>query len=133
MHIRKIRTKLLLPVFVVLALTSALGVWALNGGVSALVLDQLTTTNEILNRGLEESTAAKMQAINGNIQRMSNRALEEAVILANMPGVADAYRLAHEGDLDDENDPFLSRRVNSYDRHLSLLLPHLSRQWVLMS
>jgi len=106
MHIRKIRTKLLLPVFVVLALTSALGVWALNGGVSALVLDQLTTTNEILNRGLEESTAAKMQAINGNIQRMSNRALEEAVILANMPGVADAYRLAHEGDLDDENDPF---------------------------
>lgn len=106
MQIRNIRTKLLLPVFVVLILTSVLGVWALNGGVSALVTDQLMTTKEILNRGLEESTAAKMQAINGNIQRMSNRALEEAVVLSNMPGVIEAYHLAHQGQLNDESDPF---------------------------
>lgn len=106
MHIRKIRTKLLLPVFVVLILTSVLGVWALNGGVSALVTDQLMTTKEILNRGLEEGAAAKMQAINGNIQRMSNRALGEAVVLANIPGVVEAYRLAHQGQLNDENDSF---------------------------
>lgn len=106
MHIRKIRTKLLLPVFVVLILVSILGVWALNGGVSALVADQLTTTQNIMNRALEENTAAKVQDINGNIQRMGNKALEQAVVLSNMPGVLEAYQLAHQGDLDVESDLF---------------------------
>ncbi|OQY22246.1 MAG: hypothetical protein B6I37_07490 [Desulfobacteraceae bacterium 4572_35.2] len=106
MQIKKIRTKLLLPVFIVLILVSILGVWALNGGVSALVVDQLTTTQDIMNRTLEENTAAKVQDINGNIQRMANKALEQAVVLSNMPGVLEAYQLAHQGDLDAENDLF---------------------------
>lgn len=105
MRVRKIRTKFLFPVFGVLIFASVLGLWAMKGAISNLVDSQLQTTQQLTERSLVENTTAKVQDINGNIERMGKKALEQAALLTRVPGVIDAYQLAHSGDLNDETDP----------------------------
>jgi len=104
MRVKKIRTKFLLPVFGVLIFAFVVGMFGMKNAITSLVDSQLQTTQQLSERSLVSNTAAKVQDINGNIDRMGRKALEQAAILSQTPGVIDAYRLAHSGNLNDESD-----------------------------
>jgi len=104
MRVKKIRTKFLLPVFGVLIFAFVVGMFGMKNAITTLVDSQLQTTQQLSERSLVAHTAAKVQDIYGNIDRMGRKALEQAAILSLTPGVEGAYRLAHSGDLNDESD-----------------------------
>nr|WP_320050981.1 methyl-accepting chemotaxis protein [uncultured Desulfuromonas sp.] len=105
MRVKKIRTKFLLPVFGVLIFAFVVGMFGMKNAITTLVDSQLQTTQQLSERSLAANTSAKVEDINGNIDRMGRKALEQAAILSQVPGVVDAYRLAHSGDLNNESDP----------------------------
>ncbi len=104
MRVKKIRTKFLLPVFGVLIFAFVVGMFGMKNAITSLVDSQLQTTQQLSERSLAANTAAKIEDINGNIERMGRKALEQAAILSHICGVTEAYQLAHQGDLNDERD-----------------------------
>ncbi|MBN2645036.1 MAG: HAMP domain-containing protein [Desulfuromonadaceae bacterium] len=103
--IRKIRTKFLLPIFAILIVSFAGGLWALNVAIDYLVKSQLATTQNLAMDAIEKSATEKRKNIESDIQRLGQKALEQAAILARMPGVEQAYQLALSGNISDEQDP----------------------------
>lgn len=107
MKFRTIRAKLLLPIFTVLILASVAGLLTLQPAISDMMNAQLDSTRQLSDATLKNTAAAKIKEINGNIERIAQKALEQASILASTPGVVDAYQLAYRGDIHAEADPDL--------------------------
>ena len=103
-RIRSIRTKFLLPIFVILIVSFGGGIVALIQSVEGLMANQMETTQQLNLAGIEANAEAKRTDIYGNIDRMGHKALELAAMAASAPGVEAAYALALSGNPADEAD-----------------------------
>lgn len=103
-RIRSIRTKFLLPIFVILIVSFGGGIVALIRSVEGLMANQMETTRQLNLAGIEANAEAKRTDIYGNIDRMGHKALELAAMAASAPGVEAAYALALSGNPADEAD-----------------------------
>lgn len=68
-RIRSIRTKFLLPIFVILIVSFGGGIVALIQSVEGLMANQMETTRQLNLAGIEANAEAKRTDIYGNIDR----------------------------------------------------------------
>ncbi|WP_052464956.1 methyl-accepting chemotaxis protein [Geoalkalibacter subterraneus] len=101
----KIRNKFLVPVTLTLVLTCLAGYFALQWSLRNLVTRQVENAEQILDRSVQSAAESKIEEIYANIERMGQKALEQAAPVSRMPQVVEAYEFAHSGNMDDEASP----------------------------
>ncbi len=101
----KIRTKFILPIILCLVVSGLLGGIFLNSTFTDLIHKQMASTKELNQNALETAAQNKIAEIYNNIDRAGKKALEQASFFTQIPAVVEAYQLAAQGNIDDENDP----------------------------
>ena len=102
----RIRTQFILPIATSLLVGAVIGGVFLDAMVGRLVEQQVETAERMMRSDLDAAVTTRVGEINGNIRRIARKALEEAALFSRLPEVVEAYRIAHQGDIDNEADPY---------------------------
>jgi methyl-accepting chemotaxis protein len=94
----KLRTKFVLPLFVTVVFLGLLG--------GLLIRNQLTDFQGQLLRSIAEE---KSREVTTAIATLATQGLEKAALFARRTDVVKAFELAHNGNLNDENDPLMQQ------------------------
>ncbi len=101
----KLRTKVFVPVAILVLLTGTVGLFFVNKTVNDLIERQVANTEEKMWSTLEKNAKSEIQRIYSEIGKFGNKGKGEATFFTRLPQVLDAYELAMRGNIDDENDP----------------------------
>ncbi len=115
-----LKQKITLPILAAIFISGLLGYFVMHSQLSAL---RIHTHEDVV--------LAKKKEILSAIHLASQQAIEKAALFATLPNVIEAFELAHEGDISDENDPksqaareklrsILKDNLNSYE----IILPN---------
>jgi len=100
-----IRTKVLVPVLLLLALSFISALWLLNRIVGGMVEKEVSSTRTMIETLTADEARQRLKSLDNDINRVCNRALEVAASFARNGIVLKTYALAHTGNINDENDP----------------------------
>ncbi len=101
----KLKAKIILPSTVMILLTCLTGYLLFQNVISSLLDRRFEQTRTIYHDRFQSNAQTIYNSYNNDIDRMSQKALEEAAFFSRMPQVVEAYQLAHTGNIDDEADP----------------------------
>ena len=89
-----IKYKIFIPCLVSALVFGGFGYWYMSNRL-----------NELQTEFLSEIASGKADQIRSSIDMLATQAVEKAALFANIPEVVTAFRLAHNGNMEDENDP----------------------------
>ncbi|QEP42564.1 HAMP domain-containing protein [Ectothiorhodospiraceae bacterium BW-2] len=105
----RVQTKFQLPIILALLIGTVVIVLVLSAIIESLNNQQSETVDELITSGYQRADEKRMNEIYGKIDHIAQKALGEVAFFSQMPEVLSAYRLAHQGNMDDENDPTVQR------------------------
>lgn len=100
----KLRAKLLLPAVAILFLLSAVIGVGLKVALGYVLEHQHETSSALVGRSIEDQLQQYTESVDEAIDRLSDRALSQAAMLAMQPEVLAAYREANAGNINDPMD-----------------------------
>ncbi len=100
-----IRNKIILPTVVFFAVGVLLGFLFIDRDTDNLTEQQVETVAVIQQELMRAAAEERITSLYKGIDRLSQKALEQAAFFSKTPEVMEAYRIAHSGDINNENDP----------------------------
>ena len=101
----KIRTKLIIPTIFFITLFGLAAGYGINRMVGSNLERQIAESKTTLHHDMENDARNKITEIYATIDRIGRKALGQTALFVGNPEVIDAYKLAHTGNINDENDP----------------------------
>lgn len=101
----KIRDKFLIPLVTLIIVAVVITVFFVSNTVRKLVTEHNQHFTSYSLKTIAEQAQQRRQSIYASIDQMSKSALEIATLFTELPEVQQAYRIALQGDLNNENDP----------------------------
>jgi len=90
----KLGHKLFIPLILSVVILGGIGYWVVHGELK-----------EMQSYFSHKFAQNKAQELEHSIEILGRQALRQAALFASLPGVVQAFEKAHEGNIDDENDP----------------------------
>lgn len=104
-RLHSVLSKLITPVVIVLILLCLIGLAILRIPINRLESKEIEHLKKNQNSALNSSINEKFSEYTGMIDSIKERALEQAALFSNSPVVKKAYKMAYEGNINDEGDP----------------------------
>ncbi len=106
MHNLSIRLKIIFPIVIFLIIAMSTALFLLNNMVDQLQSQQSLSAKHLMTQTMSDSTKIKVADIYGVMQQIGSQAVEQVSSLASIPGVVDAFKTAHLGDMNRDVDPY---------------------------
>jgi len=100
-----IRTKITAPTVFFFILFGVIGALLVSRLITSTVREQVQHAQDAMFQSLKISSEEKIRELNNTIDRIANKALNEAALFSGSPEVISAYQVALSGNIDNEDDP----------------------------
>lgn len=119
----KLRTKLIIPVFSILIILGLLTGFFTQSVLSNIVDFVHDISKKRIYHQVEKSATEDISRIYEDIDRIGRRAMDQAFLFSEYPGVREAYQDAVMGNIDDESDPIVRDARNDLKRLIKPIIP----------
>jgi len=117
-----LKTKLFLPVVIVITLTAIVSMYFSKTAIENLMNLQIRQQEAVLQSEIKKIAEKQIGIIYNNINRIGKKALGQATLFSSLPQVQDAYQLALTGNIYDENDARLLKARNELRKFIKPIL-----------
>ena len=101
----RLRSKILFPVIGITLAVCAIGFTAVYSSVNSLINNNTAQARTLSDESIQNIIHERSQAYNGSVNQVAQEALELASLFSQQSQVIEAYQLAHQGDIEQANDP----------------------------
>ncbi|MEZ4550888.1 MAG: cache domain-containing protein [Desulfobacterales bacterium] len=105
----KLRTKIFVPVTVIILLVGMVSIFFINGNITSMVDRQVEAAEKNMWASLDKNAENEIQRIYREIKKFGQKGTAEATLFTSLPEVIAAYQLALTGNIDDEADPIVQK------------------------
>ncbi len=117
-----LKTKLLLPVVICVTLAAGVTFFLFSKIFSDIFADNISSLQTYQQKSVEDEFRSKTVDYNTFLKQIEKKALEEASLFSQVPAVQEAYAVALQGNIDDEEDPRTSEARNMLRKSLKPFL-----------
>jgi len=118
----KLRSKLFIPVIIFITLTAIGSVYFSQTIITRLVNHQIQRQEALLQSEIDNTAKKQIARIYNIINRIGKKALGQATLFSNLPGIQEAYLLALKGNIHDEKDATLLKARNALREYIKPVL-----------
>ncbi|MFP4549715.1 MAG: methyl-accepting chemotaxis protein [Spirochaetales bacterium] len=109
----RIRTKILLPVAILLSITAVSVSLVVSRSFLTASTSQAEVTETLLLQSLHDEVSATLEGVRRSVDDTERQALQQASLFSRLPNVVEAYRVAATGDMRDERSDASQRARES--------------------
>nr|MEE4267508.1 methyl-accepting chemotaxis protein [Candidatus Krumholzibacteria bacterium] len=100
-----LRNRILLPVMVAILVAGIATFVGVSFEIKHMVDDEVALKEEATQTAVDDAVDGKIHEYEAFLAATGNRVRQQAALFSRLPEVQDAYRLAHQGNLQNESDP----------------------------
>ncbi len=118
----KLHTKFMVPTIFFFVISGIIVAVFIGKVVNDIDKSQIQLNQSQLINYAEKSAQLNIKLVEQNINRISAKALSQAVLFSNQPSVIKIYGLANQGDIDNETDPVVQNARNQLRKYINPIL-----------